>query len=51
MADNRIRMPSGMAGITTYTDEYKSRFMLAPAHVLIFVGVVVLFVALLHILG
>ncbi len=52
MADNnRISLPSSGAGITTYTDEYKSRFMLSPTGVMIFIGVVVLFVVLLHIFG
>lgn len=48
--DNRIRLPSGSAGITTYQEEYKSRFMLTPNHVLILIGAVIVFVLLLHLL-
>jgi preprotein translocase subunit Sec61beta len=49
--DNKIRLPSSGAGITTYTDEYKSRFMFSPRGVMIIIGVVVVFVLLLHILA
>ena len=49
--DNRIRLPSSGAGITTYTEEYKSRFMLSPHQVLVFIGIVVTFVLMLHILA
>ena len=48
--DNRIRMPSSGAGITSYTEEYKSRFMLTPNHVLVLIGVVIVFVLVLHVL-
>lgn len=46
--DNKIRLPSSSAGITSYQDEYKSKFMLSPMHVMIIIGVVVFFVILLH---
>jgi preprotein translocase subunit Sec61beta len=49
--DNRVRLPSSSAGITTYTEEYKSSIMLSPTAVLIFIGVVVAFVILLHLLA
>ncbi len=51
MADNKIRMPSSMAGITTYSEEYKSRFMLTPQHVLIFIAIVTCFVIALNVLN
>jgi preprotein translocase subunit Sec61beta len=49
--DNRVRLPSSMAGITTYTDEYTSKFMLSPVAVMIFIALVVVFVIMLHVLA
>jgi preprotein translocase subunit Sec61beta len=49
--DNKIRLPSSGAGITTYTEEYKSRFMLSPRGVLVVIGLVTAFVVLLHVLA
>lgn len=46
--DNRVSLPSSMAGITTFTEEYNSKFMLSPVAVFIFIAVVVAFVVLLH---
>ena len=51
MADNRIRLPSSGAGITSFTEEYKSRFMLTPQQVLVFIGAVVAFVVILHVIA
>lgn len=48
MADNKIRLPSSSAGVTSFSEEYKSKFMLSPIHVMILIGVVVAFVVLLH---
>ena len=33
MADSRIRMPSGIGGLVSYSDEVKSKIMLKPEHV------------------
>ena len=43
MAD-KISMPSGFGGLMRYDEEYQSRFMINPAHVIGFVIVIILFV-------
>jgi len=48
MAD-KLNMPSGMGGLLRYGEEYPSKFMLKPAHVIIFVILVIAFVAALKI--
>jgi preprotein translocase subunit Sec61beta len=48
--DSRIRLPSSGAGITNYSDEYKSRFMISPVGVIVFVAVIVVFSIVLHLL-
>ncbi len=47
MAD--INMPAGFGGLMRYKEEYKSKLMLKPAHVIGFIIVVVLFVIALNI--
>lgn len=47
MAKDKIRMPSGMGGLVSYSDEYTSKLQLHPKTVLIIIGVVVLLIALL----
>ena len=49
MADNMISMPSGMGGLMRYNEEYKSKFMLKPAHVITFIIAILVFVAVLKI--
>jgi len=46
MAEN-INMPAGFGGLMRYNEEYKSRFMLKPAHVIAFVILIILFVIIL----
>ena len=41
-------MPSSMGGLVNYSDEYTSKFMLKPEHVLILIGVIALIIILLH---
>ena len=48
MAEN-VSMPAGFGGLMRYKEEYKSRFMLKPAHVIGFIIVVVLFVVALNV--
>jgi len=43
MADNQIRMPSGMGGITRYFDEYTSKIQIKPAYVIVLIAAVILF--------
>jgi len=44
MSDNKINLPGGMGGLMRYDEEYSSKFMLKPAHVIAFIVLVVLFV-------
>ena len=43
MADNQIHMPSGMGGITRYFDEYTSKIQITPAHVILLIGLMIIF--------
>ncbi len=45
----RISMPAGFGGLLRYDEEYRSKFLLKPAHVIGFVIAVILFVSLLRI--
>ncbi|MCX6749016.1 MAG: preprotein translocase subunit Sec61beta [Candidatus Pacearchaeota archaeon] len=38
-----MSMPSGFGGLLRYDEEYESKFMLKPVHVLVFVALVVVF--------
>ncbi len=49
MADN-IFMPSGSGGLMRYNDEYKSKLMLTPNHVVILIVVVAIGMAALKLL-
>ncbi len=42
--DNRISLPGGMGGLMRYDEEYESKFMLSPGHVIAFIIVIILFV-------
>ena len=47
MADNKINIPGGMGGLMRYDEEYTSRFMISPMHVIGFiVGIIILVIAL-----
>ena len=48
--DNSISMPGGFGGLMRYDDEYPSRFMLDPKHVIVFVILIILFVVGLNVL-
>ncbi len=48
--DDKIRMPSSMAGITQYFDEATSNVVVTPKQVIILIVAVVLFVIALHVL-
>ena len=43
MADNRIQMPAGFGGLMRFSEEYKSKFTLKPAHVIAFVILILAF--------
>ena len=45
--DNRISMPGSMGGLMRYDEEYKSRFMLSPVHVIGFlIGIILVVIGL-----
>lgn len=43
MADSGVNVPSGMGGLTRFKEEYQSKFNLKPAHVVVFVILIVAF--------
>jgi preprotein translocase subunit Sec61beta len=49
--DDKVRMPSGMGGITRYFDEYRSKFEFSPGLVIVLCIIVMVIVIVLHILG
>jgi len=42
--DGKISMPGSFGGLMRYDEEYKSKFMLTPTHVIAFIILIVLFV-------
>lgn len=48
MADQRIQMPAGFGGLMRFSEEYKSKIMLKPAHIIIFIIAVIAFRILLE---
>jgi preprotein translocase subunit Sec61beta len=48
MADN-LFMPSSGGGLMRYNEEYKSKFMLKPAHVILFIILILGLAAVLKI--
>lgn len=45
MASNEgVSVPGPFGGLVRYDEEFKSRFQMSPAHVLVFVGLIILFV-------
>ncbi len=44
-------MPTSTAGITQYFDEYKSKLVIAPGHVIILIVIVIALVLLLQVYG
>ena len=43
MAGDQISMPSGMGGLTRYFEEYKSKIQFKPGHIVLFVGLLIVF--------
>jgi len=48
MSKDKISMPSSMAGLTRYFDEYKSKIELKPEHVIVLILVVIILEVLLN---
>jgi len=51
MGDDKIRMPSGMGGLTQYHEAHISDWVLKPGYVIIIAVVVALIVLFLHVYG
>lgn len=47
MADNKISMPSGMAGLTRFNEESPSMFVLTPMTIFIIIGVFAVFLLIM----
>lgn len=45
--NDKVKMPSSGAGITQYFDEYKSKIVFQPIHIVVFAVVVILIEILL----
>lgn len=43
MADDKIQMPAGFGGLMRFEEEYESKIMLKPAHVVAFVVFILVF--------
>ncbi len=50
MANQGIQMPAGFGGLMRFSEEYKSKIMLKPTHVIIFIIAVVAFRILLELI-
>lgn len=48
MAQDKISMPSSMGGLVRYFDEYKSKIMFKPGHIVVFIIIIILIEILLH---
>ena len=49
MANQSINMPSGMGGLMRYNEEYKSALRIKPAHVVLLILLIIIFVGVLKI--
>jgi len=47
--DGKLSMPGTFGGLMRYDEEFKSRIMLSPIHVIVFIVAVVLFVIALKV--
>lgn len=50
MAQDKINLPSGMGGLVRYFDDYKSKIVFKPEHIVIGIILVVIVEILLHVL-
>lgn len=44
MAEQKIHMPGAFGGLTRYDEEYTSRFMLSPTHIIALIVAIIVFV-------
>ncbi len=50
MAEQGIQMPAGFGGLMRFSEEYKSKIMLKPVHIIAFIIAVIAFRILLEII-
>ncbi len=50
MANSALSLPTSGGGLMRYSEEYKSKFILKPTHIIIFVVLIVAFVTALKLL-
>ena len=43
MASNSVNMPAGFGGLMRFSEEYASKFMLKPLHIILFVILILVF--------
>lgn len=43
MANESISMPAGFGGLTRFTEEYTSKIMLKPTHIVLFIILILVF--------
>lgn len=43
MANTGINLPAGFGGLTSFREEYDSKFKLKPSHIILFVVLIVAF--------
>jgi preprotein translocase subunit Sec61beta len=48
---NKINMPAGFGGLTRFSEEYSSYINLKPAHVIIFIALIIGFRILLGVMA
>ena len=51
MAQDKVRMPSGIGGLVRYFDEYKSKIEFQPGHIITLCIVVIIIMIILYTFG
>jgi len=49
MAESGIHVPSGFGGLMRYSEEYKSKLVIKPSYIIIFIILIIIFVSVLKI--
>lgn len=51
MAQDKISMPMSSAGLTRFNEASTSKLQITPGHVVVLIGIVIVFVIILHLYG
>ena len=51
MAQDKVRMPSGIGGLVRYFDEYKSKIRFKPGHLIVLIIIVMILMFMLYTFG